>query len=190
MSDQKFWQNRFAGCVDIRTVGCRDQSAAQNEKEYAIAAELFKRCVEIDLPKRSSVLDLGYGLGHYAKLCHALGFTDYVGIDFAAPQGPSLGPRYVYRQGDVGQRFDLGRKFDLVIAIDVLFHITDDRRFEKALDNIRRHASAVMYVTGIPHDRCIAAHVVHRDLDRFRGLGSLIEILPWRDTTIMRFRTT
>lgn len=189
MSDQKYWLKRFAGNVDIRTVGCRDRSAGQNEKDYATAADLFKRCVASDLPKRSSILDLGYGLGHYAKLCHALGFTDYVGIDFAAPPGPPLGSSYVYRQGDVGQRFDLGRKFDLVIAIDVLFHITDDARFETALDNIRRHASGVMYVTGIPHDRRIAAHVVHRDVDRFQTLGELIAIEPWRDTSIMRFRS-
>lgn len=190
VSDQKYWHKRFAGNVDICTVGCRDRSAAQNEKEYKAAAELFKSCVASDLPKRSSVLDLGYGLGHYAKLCHVLGFTDYVGIDFAAPPGPPLGPSYVYRQGDIGQRFDLGRKFDLVLAIDVLFHVTDSTRFETALDNIRRHASGVMYVTGIPKDRRIAAHVVHRDVDRFQRLGDLIAIAPWRDTSIMRFRSS
>lgn len=189
MSDQKFWQKRFSGGVDIRTVGRCDQSVMQNEKDYATAAEHFKHLVATDLiGRRGGVLDLGYGLGHYAKLCHEIGFSDYAGIDFVAPPGPPLGSGYSYRQGDIGQRFDLGRSFDLVLAIDVLFHITDEPRFEAALDNISRHCSGVAYVTGITHDRRIAPHVIHRSLDRFRRLGKLIEVSPWRDTAVMRFR--
>lgn len=189
MSDQNFWQKRFSGGVDIRAVGRRNLSVSQNEKDYATAAEQFRRFVEADLGgRRGSVLDLGYGLGHYAKICHELGFSDYTGVDFAAPHGPPLGPRYVYQQGDIGEVFDLRRTFDLVLAIDVLFHITDELRFDVALKNIRRHYSGVAYVTGIPYDRRIAAHVIHRSLDRFRCLGELIEVSPWRDTSIMRFR--
>lgn len=189
--DHEFWQARFAAeGSGIRKVGRRDRSVAQNEHDYAIAAEDFKNYVKTDLAEsdRKSVLELGYGLGHYAKLCHALGFVDYTGLDFAAPPGPPLGPRYVYRNGDVGEPFDLGRTFDLVMVIDVLFHVTDDLRFEVALENIRRHASGVIYVTGIPNDHRIAAHVVHRDLGRFRSLGRLIAVTPWRDTAIMRFQ--
>lgn len=191
MSDQKFWQNRFSRGADIRTVGRCDQSVDQNETDYATAADRFRRFVETDLGnKRGSVLDLGYGFGHYAKLCHELGFQEYVGVDFAAPHGPPLGSRYIYQQGDIGTSFDLGRSFDLVIAIDVLFHITDDLRFETALDNIHRHASGVVYVTGIPENKRIAAHVIHRDIDRFHRLGSLIAISDWRDTSIMRFKSS
>ena len=190
-TDHKFWKSRFAAeGLGIRTVGRHDRSVEQNKSDYAIAAECFKTYVKTDIVEsdRKSALELGYGLGHYAKLCHSLGFVNYVGLDFAAPPGPPLGANYVYRQGDVGEHFDLGRTFDLVMAIDVLFHITDDLRFEVALENIRRHASGVIYVTGIPEDRRIAAHVVHRELDRFRSLGTLIGVSHWRDTSIMRFR--
>lgn len=189
MNDRKFWQHRFSGSVDIRTVSRRDQSVAQNETDYAAAAEQFKRFVEADLgTRRDAVLDLGYGLGHYAKICHELGFKDYVGIDFAAPHGPPLGPRYNYQQDDIGEPFDLGRTFDLVIALDVLFHVTDDTRFETALDNIQKHAASIAYVTGVPEDRRIAPHVIHRDISRFQKLGRLIAVVPWRDTSIMRFK--
>ena len=188
-ADRTFWRNRYAAGVDIRTVGCRDLTVQQNESQYALAAEQFKTFVATDLGnRRESVLDLGYGLGHYAKVCHELAFADYVGVDFVASAGPSLGSRYAYQQGDIGETLDLGRTFDLVIAIDVLFHVTDDQRFETALQNIHRHASDVIYVTGIPEDRRIAAHVIHRDLKRFCGLGELIGVSPWRDTSIMRFR--
>ena len=46
----------------------------------------------------------------------------------------------------------------------------------------------VAYVTGVREDKRIAAHVVHRDISRFRKLGRLIAVVPWRDTAIMRFK--
>lgn len=188
--DAKFWTNRYSKVKDIRVVGFLQKSAAQNEKEYAQAAGLFRSYVNADLPpaQRGSVLEIGYGLGHYTRLCKELGFKSYVGIDFAAPPGPDLGPTYTYQKGDAGKPFDLKRKFDLVMAIDVLFHITDEPRFEQALENLKKHAGRVIYVTGRIRDQRIAAHVLHRDEKRFAKLGQRISVSKWRDTAISRYR--
>lgn len=188
--DKKFWTNRYGKVRDIRVVGFLQKTATQNEREYAEAAKLFKNYVNADLPpaQRGSVLEIGYGLGHYARLCKELGFKSYTGIDFAAPPGPPLGRGYTYQKGDAGEPFDLRRKFDLVMAIDILFHITDEPRFEQALTNIKRHASRVIYVTGRTKPQRIAAHVLHRGGERFSRLGKLITVSPWRDTAISRYR--
>lgn len=189
-ADEKFWTNRYGKVKDIRVVGFLQKTPAQNEKEYAEAAKLFRSYVNADLPpaQRGSVLEIGYGLGHYSRLCKELGFRSYTGIDFAAPPGPDLGPTYTYQKGDAGVPFDLKRKFDLVMAIDVLFHITDEARFEQALQNLKRHAAKVIYVTGRVKAQRIAAHVLHRDGKRFAKLGKLIAVSRWRDTAMSRYR--
>ena len=188
--DTAFWRNRYARVHDIRAVGFLQKTPAQNEKEYVQAARLFKSYVNEDLKlvERGSALEFGYGLGHYTRHCHDLGFKSYHGLDFAAPAGPSLGPTFTYGKADVGAPLDLKKRFDLVMAIDVLFHITDEPRFEQALTNIKKHAARIIYVTGRTRAERIAAHVIHRDLARFKRLGTLLTISPWRDTALMRFR--
>ena len=193
MDDRRYWQKRHQTIGDLRVVGCANKSAAENAAEYTRAGARFLELVTIDLPHaaRRTVLDIGYGLGHYARLCKTAGFEEYVGVDFAAPPGPDLGPRYTYQQADAGALLTLGRRFDLVIAIDVLFHLTDDRRFNTALDNIRTHTrpGGIVYATGRFQEARTASHVVHRGLERFTGLGELIAVESWRDTSIARIRT-
>jgi hypothetical protein len=188
-ADERFWKERHARLKDIRAVGLATRSVADNERDYVRQRAELQRYLDADLPRmrRDSALELGYGQGHWSRFCKDAGFARYVGLDFAAPRGPDLGSNYAYQRADVGARFDLKRRFDLVLAIDVLFHVTDEARFEIALDNIRRHAGGIIYVTGRMRDEKLAAHVIHRSLDRFRSLGRLISIHPWRDTAIARF---
>lgn len=191
MNDRGYWKDRYKTVRDVRVVGHRSWSVADNERHYAALQKQFRVALDKDLPRvhRESVLELGYGLGHYARVCRDGGFRSYFGVDFAAPPGPDLAPvRFEYRQQDVGVAFDLGRRFDLVTAIDVLYHVTDEARFEVALDNIVRHASRFVYVTGLFRDVRPAPHVVHRPLARFSKLGVVIEVKPWRDTMLARFK--
>lgn len=194
MNDKAFWQEKYRTTKGLQTVGFQNKSEAQNAQEYAIGAQRFIEYLDADVPKdrRGSALEIGYGRGFYTQLLAKQGVKDYVGFDIAAPSGPALGPGFSYRQADAGASFDLARKFDIAIAIDILFHITDESRFENALDNLRRHTKpgGVIYVTGRTKRENLAVHVIHRDLARYqKKLGTLIAVSPWRDTAFMRFRT-
>lgn len=196
MRDANYWRDRYASIKDLRVVGHAGKTTEVNQREYTSAGKRFLELVARDVaPARStaaSVLDIGYGLGHYARLCHLAGFHSYVGLDLAAPPGPSLGPGYTYRKADIGVPLHLGQRFDLVLLIDVLFHVTDDARFGQTLANVAKHAAGMVYVTGLFRDDVkTAPHVVHRSLDRIRrylGDAELVDMEPWRDTQIARLR--
>lgn len=192
-NDKAFWDAQYKATSGLRTVGFPSKSEAQNAAEYAIGAERFIEYLNADIPadRRASALEIGYGRGFYTKLLAQHGVKNYVGFDIAAPSGPALGTGFSYRQGDAGTAFDLGKKFDIAMAIDILFHITDEARFEAALDNLRRHVKpgGVIFVTGRTKHENLAEHVVHRDLARYqKRLGTLIAVSPWRDTAFLRFR--
>ena len=193
MSDKAFWQGRYRTTTGLQTVGFHHKSEAENAQEYAVGAQRFVEYLDADVPRdrRHSALEVGYGRGFYTHLLAKHGVKDYLGFDIAAPSGPALGPGFAFRQGDAGAAMKLGRKFDITIAIDVLFHITDDARFDTALDNLRLHTKpgGVIYVTGRTKPQHLATHVIHRDLARYKKkLGILIAVSPWRDTAFMRFR--
>lgn len=192
MDDKNFWRDKYRTTTGLRTVGFANKSEQENAREYALGATRFIEYLNSDLPRpqRRTAMELGYGRGFYTKLLKTSGFTRYIGLDIAAPHGPPLGPGFEYRMGDAGVPLDLKEQFDLVMAIDVLFHITDEPRFENALSNLQRHVrpGGVIYVTGRTTDQKLAAHVVHRDLTRFKRLGKLIAVSPWRDTAFLRFR--
>lgn len=200
--DRAYWAARHREVPGIRAVGCRTKSDEENEREYATAAERLRFYIrrDLSLKERASVLDAGYGQGHHANVAASEGFQTYLGLDLAAPAPPPRAtvPRkgYAYRTAvDIGAPLHLGTRFDLVLALDVLFHITDEARFEAAIDNLRRHAARFVYVTGVfenplpnaPTART-APHVRHRPLQRFSRLGKLVAVCPWRDTHLARFR--
>lgn len=192
MSTQQknYWEARHKNVPGIRAVGHCSRTEAANQVQYKKAAEMFRRFVTEDFPdpvQRGSVLDVGYGQGHYAKLCKELGFQSYLGLDFAAPSLPDLGPEYKTTQVDFGTPQDFGQKFDLIICIDVLYHITDRSEFETAVQNLSKHAKHRIYITGLFEELKGYSHCHHRALDDFLGLGKVLEIQGWRDNKIARF---
>lgn len=190
---QLFWEDRFKKLPGIRAVGRRDRTVQINRQQYAEAATVFRELVKDDFPARAdrhSVLDVGYGLGHYAKLCHKFGFASYTGVDFAAPPLPAIDENYHGLKVDFGRTVDLQTKFDLVIAIDVIYHVVDPEEFETFLDNMRKHARRRIYVTGLFREMLPTqkmTHCWHRPIEEFARLGRLIDVRPWRDNQIARF---
>jgi len=194
LDEKKFWGDRYEETgTSILTVGRRDASVARNNEEYAKALWQFRGMVRKDFPDPAaiSVLDVGFGLGHYAKALAQLGVKEYVGIDFASSAAPPelLERGFEFRHGvDASQPgLDLGRTFDLVVVIDVMFHIVEEARFARAVENLKRHASGLLYITGLFQDRQLAPHVRHRSPPRFR-MGEPVSLDKWRDNKIARFR--
>jgi hypothetical protein len=192
--EQNFWAKHHAKYENsILAVGRGNASISTNEREYAIAGQQFMKMVRNDFPDptKISVLDCGFGHGHYARACYQSGVERYVGLDFASQARPKLGSNYTFRQQDLGQSFDLEQKFDLVICLDVIFHIVNDEKFKVALENIRRHASDKIYITSLFREAVFPPYVKHRPLNAYASLGAThLSRDAWRDNSISRFQIT
>jgi SAM-dependent methyltransferase len=190
MDMRVFWLHRYKTVRGIRAVANRAFSVEQNERDYARCQEFMSRQLREDFGGKApeSLLDLGYGQGHYAQVASEIGVRRYVGLDFAAPRLAMPGDYHFLEQDVCEEGFNLGEKFDVVLLLDVAFHVIDDLAFERLLANVSRHAQGVVFVTGLFRDQRIAAHVLHRRLEHFQSLGIVTSIYPWRDILLARIK--
>jgi 2-polyprenyl-3-methyl-5-hydroxy-6-metoxy-1,4-benzoquinol methylase len=87
------------------------------------------------------VLDVGSGTGFYVDQWRDLGIKQVVGLDLtetAVSRLKTAYPDMEFVVADVGaESVPLQRgSFDVVSAFDVLFHIVDDDRYGRALENV------------------------------------------------------
>ena len=80
----------------------------------------------------SSVVDIGCGLGTWAKVAEENGVKDFLGIDGADLQQEDLKiPKQNFLFSDLTKTLTLDRKYDLAICLEVVEHLP-----EAAADNI------------------------------------------------------
>ena len=109
------------------------------------------------------VLDAGCGLGYGSKMLRRAGAAEVVGVDVAATvvEAASAGeePGLEFAVGDVGDlRFEDGR-FDLVVCLEVIEHVQDQRRVIGELVRVLAKGGILVvsspnrasYVPGNPH---------------------------------------
>jgi SAM-dependent methyltransferase len=87
----------------------------------------------------ANVLDVGSGTGFYVQLWQEIGVLSITGSDLtdvAVAHLPQDFPENEFLRVDIGAPIAnfAGRKFHAISALDVLFHIIDDRRYEAAID--------------------------------------------------------
>jgi SAM-dependent methyltransferase len=123
------------------------------------------------------VLDGGSGVGFYVDYYLRRG-ASVTGIELTAAGCELLRRRFpVARivQGDLSET-DAGGAFDVVNAWDVLYHITDDARWEQAVARLARAVApgGVLLLTDVlsPWRRALAAHNVMRERERYAALLS------------------
>jgi SAM-dependent methyltransferase len=105
----------------------------------------FRHVRPLDLPWREQeVLDIGSGTGFYAGLWKELGVKSVTLTDIAGVAAERLQDRFpdsVCRQLDIADALPpwlQGRQFDIVSAFAVLFHILEDERYARAIENVAR----------------------------------------------------
>lgn len=186
-----FWRRRFETVRGISAVANLTFSVEQNQRDYARCQAFMSEQLQADFGGAApvSLLDLGYGQGHYARVACQIGVQRYVGLDFAAPSLSIPGDYHFIEQDICQEGLDLGEKFSVVLLLDVAFHVVEHLAFERLLANITQHAEGVVYVTGLFRDQHIAVHVLHRRLEHFHCLGSVTAIYPWRDILLARIDT-
>ena len=136
-----FWLDRHKSLAgDIRAVGNRGLSVAENEAIYADASADLTKALDDTLSPLAgrSLIDLGCGVGLYAGTVIDAGMN-YVGIDassLALEQARRRCPKGVFRQANV-TFYRSRERFDAALLATVLCHLVDDRLFDAALDTTR-----------------------------------------------------
>lgn len=170
-----FWERRLSEQFDLRGTGETGLSLAYNRACYRLRRRILDRALDeagMD-PRGRRVLDVGCGVGF---------FTDYYLERGAEVTGLDIAPTSIerLRQRHPGSRFVLADvsespvegRFDVVNAFDVLYHVTDDARWERAVDHLAEAVSAdgVLLVTDTFSERAGSAeHNRMRPLARYRA---------------------
>ena len=138
---QAYWGNRFSRYGEsLRGPGDEGLSETDNDRDYAIAGEVFARfCTtnHVDFAN-AKTLEIGPGTGFYTRIMVEQGAQSLTGVDIIDVLFDALRkelPSIDLRQGDVTQDAIDGT-FDVAIMIDVIEHIVTDDAFRAAMRNI------------------------------------------------------
>jgi len=184
----KFWNARLTKEPTLRGTGHRSFSLAYNDLLYAAQAEaladlLAKWQVEV---RGKSVLDVGSGVGFFVSFFQSAGAATLTGLDIAAASVDYLRehfPAYQFQVADIGSSdVPLARRYDIVSIISVLYHLVDDRRFERALTNLAQLTAPSGYL--ILND-CFVSTLVTPKHVRFRNYNHYATILQQNGLEIL-----
>ncbi|MEO6461579.1 MAG: methyltransferase domain-containing protein [Candidatus Eisenbacteria bacterium] len=134
-----FWQKRLAGQFDLRGTGHPGLSAEYNARCYDLRAYVLDRTLarhEVPVAGRQ-VLDGGCGTGFFVEHFLARG-ARVTGVDLTDVSAHELSRRFPEARFEVGDLAEWrpSTTYDLVSCFDVLFHIVDDERWDRALTNL------------------------------------------------------
>src|SRR4029079_7027713 len=137
-----FWEQRLSEQFDLRGTGETGLSLAYNRACYELRRHVLDRALReagCD-PRGRTVLDVGCGTGFFTRYYLDRGCAQLTGIDIAPTSIERLAQRHPegrFVLADIGADPIDGR-YDIVNAFDVLYHITDDARWERAVGHLAR----------------------------------------------------
>jgi 2-polyprenyl-3-methyl-5-hydroxy-6-metoxy-1,4-benzoquinol methylase len=140
---REFWEERLREHFDLRGTGETGLSLAYNRACYALRRSQLERALRetgID-PAGRRVLDVGCGTGFFTEYFLARG-ADVTGLDLTTASVERLRARFPQARfvlADVSEAEPDG-SYDIVNAFDVLYHITEQERWEAAV----RHLAAAV----------------------------------------------
>ena len=137
----KYWNRLIGGDGSLSNVGYAALGEIYNKIGYRVRLIALKRALAGLGLGKTSVFEAAFGEGFYLRFWRAKGVRKLAGIDIskrAVARAKSLYPTYTFRCGDLSRpsEFEGLGVYDVVTAIDVLYHITDDRRWATALSNL------------------------------------------------------
>lgn len=136
---REFWERRLSEQFDLRGTGETGLTLGYNRACYALRKVVLDRALSVARfdPIGRRVLDVGCGSGFFTAYYLARG-AQLTGVDITPTSVQRLSERHPearFLQADVSETPVPGR-FDLINAFDVLYHITDDARWERALEHL------------------------------------------------------
>jgi SAM-dependent methyltransferase len=186
---REFWDHRLSEHFDLRGTGETGLSLAYNRACYELRREVLDHALAargFD-PRGRRVLDVGCGTGFFTAYYLNRGAV-VTGVDIAPTSIARLGERFPgtrFILGDVAETgFDA--YYDLVNAFDVLYHIVDDTRWERALTHLCEAVVPggwLLLTDAFPrreHPAAEAAHNRMRSLARYQPLLRAHGVVPVR----------
>lgn len=170
---QEFWEQRLSEQFDLRGTGETGLSLAYNMACYRLRADVLSSALQRAAmsPNNRRVLDVGCGTGFWTEYYVSRG-AHYTGVDIAQVSVDRLAARYTeqrFARADVSEGVP-GGPYDAINVFDVLYHITDDAKWEAALGHLAAAVApgGVLLVTDVFSDRpSLAEHNVMRPLARY-----------------------
>lgn len=179
-----YWERRFQSGPSLDTVGWLGLGLAFNRWMYRVRARIFRTRVRRALrvcgiaPRTAKVLDVGSGSGFYLDLWQRMGVRRVFGCDLtqaAVGKLQALFPGVEVSQADIGDErvpFEPG-SFDAISCMDVLFHIVDDARYERAIRtcaSLLRPGGILVFTDNFLHGGPIRiAHQASRSLQQIES---------------------
>ncbi|MEX2527414.1 MAG: class I SAM-dependent methyltransferase [Gemmatimonadota bacterium] len=143
--DSTYWESRQETLPELQAVGYRSRSAGFNRWMYRARVRTTRgvvpRLLATGLPRSGArILDVGAGRGFWVEFwSRELESPRIWGVDVAPAAVEALRARFpehrfaVADASSPGALPEVAGGFHLVQAYDVLYHITDDRRFRQTL---------------------------------------------------------
>lgn len=164
-----YWENRHARYAPWAVGGDRGLSEAENYEFYVLRmgriVELIRRHAGAERPLR--ILDAGCGRGHVTNALRRCGHR-VVGLDASATAIRHATEQYGegFVQCELHQ-LRPPRLFDVIVCLDVLFHVLDDRSWLESVRAFGRYASSeaiVVLTDAFAENRYTKGdYIVHRD---------------------------
>lgn len=142
--DKTYWKQRHENEGSIKASGLKSVSVKANGYIYRILTEQYaKLLAKLDLKDVKTILDCGYGDGHFLKFFNDnYGHMKLTGVDIsqAAKDKIDFIPKKRLHVGDLAT-LNLDKKFDLVHCFDVLYHVLDENDYRASLENMASHSN-------------------------------------------------
>jgi SAM-dependent methyltransferase len=136
-----YWESLHKRSYGLTSVGYIGVGRPFNAWMYRVRRRVFQDTVKAFITEQDpEILDIGSGTGFYLDRWRELGFQRISASDVSEVAVERLRERYPsleIAQLDIGEEsVGPSRQFDVVSIVDVLFHITSDRSYERALVNL------------------------------------------------------
>jgi SAM-dependent methyltransferase len=171
---ERYWSKRLDEQYSLAGVGWLGLSERFNRWMYAVRRRAFRRAVgALPDPPAARVLDVGSGTGFYVGLWAKIGVRDITGCDITRVAVERLRERFPvsrFEQLDIWAPAPaLEGPYEAISAMDMLFHIVDDDRYQQALRNLANLLApeGILVLTeNLPHGGTLRAeHQVSRSFD-------------------------
>ena len=176
---KEYWEKRLNEQFNLIGVGHRDFNENYNRYLYKLKKDVLNIAIErYQISINNNVLDIGSGTGFFIDFYSNFGQKSITGIDITRQSVKNLEekyPNYVFECHDIGlDNITLSDKYNIINVFDVLYHITDPKKFEIAIDNIGKlsQKGAYIFITDIfgKDDITPADHVYFRRLNIYEEL--------------------
>ncbi|MEA3352024.1 MAG: methyltransferase domain-containing protein [Chloroflexota bacterium] len=175
-----YWNSRITGAIDLAEVG-QNSLGAYNKIAYRFRLKAIKDAlsyISLDFPN-IRLFEAGFGTGFYLSLWDSMEVDNVIGVDIsfnAVSLISKVFPQYYIFQHDIAKTLPTDfKKVDLALAIDVLYHIIDDTKWEKSIENLAklvRPGGFLIFTDKFPSDGVYQkeAHVRRRSLELYRNI--------------------